>query len=290
MAGVLEFLAGEEKLPPKLTVKRTTNRTQFFLVVRAYRQRLKRTAQFLTAPRDPPNAIRAILEEHSLLGDAGHFHVLEGVTQSFVRGLRPPPGKFILAETEEGELTPESVSQKTKRLGIKVIHRQLGVKNLTLRDTLKQDWLGTTSLEEVETILRRAKVMAWTEADLAEELKGPERVHTLEALKRGDFAPLIEAVARLGPSAWWTSLINTTAETIHYRMLRAGGTPEGKASHELDMSWYRAKTTEAALQVLTEDDLTKITEAIVETDPRVRHKPELIIPLFILNNPIRVRR
>ena len=278
------------KVPPLMTVERTTtSKYLFYLAVRGYGQELNRKPTFLQWSRQDQGLLIGTIEEHSIF-DQDRLLVLEGWPKSTVDALHPPKGDHILAETDKGELKTEPYHPRLRRDILKVLQGQLGMKNLSLRALLKNDWSSMRGYEDYESLLRKAKIMGWDEERIGKELAGTEREPMLVLMKRGRLKQLHEQTKDETPQITMRRLTEALADTIHYRILRRMGLEEQRAARELGAGWKRGQDLETTVKALTPEDTLTMTDRLIKWDPLIQRRPDLGRDLTMFGNPIGVRR
>ena len=301
-ASVLEFLEDQETKrhpPAKVTVNRTTqSKYQFYLVVRHYRKRVRPRPQFFTYNKTEATSVKGLIEEHSVFDEHGAFYVLEGFDRRFVESLSPAPNNYVLAETDDGEYKTLPYNFYSQRRNIlKVLHAQIGLAYsrgdkppLTLSALLKLDWSMMRSYEEYEPILRKAKIMAWGPEELEKILEGKSAGNLVGLMKRGNNKELLSIASQLGYSTFYTYLQSNLADLVHYRALRVMGYDEKKCEREMDLSWKRAQDLEEVNKMMTQEDLAKLVNWVIDTDHLQERSEACHIPILIGRNPIQIRR
>jgi hypothetical protein len=286
------------QVPPVLTVERsTTSKYQFYLTVRHFRQKLRRKPRFFVFSKQEADTAKAIIEEHSVFDMDGAFYVLEGFSRRFVDRLHPAPNTYVLAETDGGELTESYYApyRDSFRAILKVLMEQLHLArtaNWTLSGLLAQDWTGFRTFEQYEPVLRRGMLLQQTEDELGIALNQYSRVDLLELTKRGgqDFKVIMELEAT-APQLAHHQLLTSLSRLLHFRALASLGTDDPKKLSEiLEVSINQVRHLSKSHDILTDDDLQKLTERTIALDPLMFRNPKLGLELFYLNNPISVRR
>lgn len=298
---VPEFLErNPHPLPSLMTVERTkTSSYQFYFLVRHYRKRVDANVHFFTYAKGELGAVKGLIEEHSIFGGRD-LYVLEGFGSKFVDSLVLPSSSIVLAETDGGQLKSVSYSYSGKRAILKTLYKQLGLSYhkdeeghsiLTQRGLISLDWTSLRSYEQYEPLLRKAKIMAWSNEDVEAELFRANQANSLTLIKRGQFKDLFAMAEKYGYSWTYNHVVELLSELIHYRALRVMGYDEKKCAKELgaEARSRRARELEEANQMLTTSDLGELTERVVELDTLVTRNPKLGFSLFVLNAPIRVR-
>lgn len=287
---VLQFLELESGDPPHVTqVKRTTqSKFLFGLVVRHYRRRITPKPSFFTYTRNEANTVKGTIEEHSVFDQDGAFYVLEGFSQEFVEGLHLPPKTYVVAETDGG-LEAELFAPRRKRAILKVLTRQLNI-HLTLRALVGMDWSSLRSYEDYEVLLRRAKLLEWTEERLAEHLKAVEYGDPLTLTKKSDFVTLFGMMDRLGPERLHRRTAESITEQIMLRAYRTMGYDEARLMKVLELEFWRFQQLEETNRLLTADDLLLMAKRLMTLDPLFARNRSLGLSLYFLNAPIRLRK
>jgi len=298
---VPEFLErNPNPLPNLMTVERTkTSSYQFYLLVRHYRKRVDANIHFFTYTKGEFGAVRSLIEEHSVFGGRD-MYVLEGFGSKFIDSLAPPQNTTVLAETDGGLLKAEPYGYKGKRPILKVLYKQLGLNYykdeegrsiLTQRGLISLDWSSLRSYELYEPLLRKAKILTWSNEDVGKELFKSGRGNLLTLIKRGQFKDLFEMAEKYGYSWTYNHVVELLSELIHYRALRVMGYDEGKCARELGANERsrRAQELEEANRMLTLSDLGDLTDRVLDLDSLIMRNPKLGFSLFVLNAPIRVR-
>lgn len=279
---VFEFLGRVgANLPNVTTVERTTNsKYLFYLVVRHYRKRSKGSPQFFTFSKAEAGAVQGTIEEHRIF-EREALYVLEGFSQNFVDRLLLPPDTYVLAETDGGQLTAPLYSYQQRRDILRLLLAQLNV-SLSLRELLKLDWSSMRSYEEYEPLLRKARVMEWTEEDLAAELRILGSGNVLTLMKRRREREILEMTEKYG-SRWMAGhVLSLLTEAIHYRALILMGYDEKKCGREMGLGWRRLKDLEEITKMLTLEDLDRLTERYLQLDHLIQRNPSLGMELFFL--------
>lgn len=285
---ILQFLE-TKRLPKKITVERTQqSKYQFYCVVRQYRLGLNLKPKFFTYSKQEMNAVKSMMEEHSIFEDKS-LYVLEGYSMKFVEEVSLPEGNYLVAETDNGELKAEAYSYRLKRDALKVLTAQMGLK-LSLRALLSLDWSGCRDLADFEVILRKAKVMGWTEEEIGLQLKGMEGGQILPHLKRSQFKEILNLLERYGAQWFQNHLTELLAQIAHYKALRSMGFDEEKAGKDLDVGYGRVKELEEASKLLTDDDLKRMIERLVSFDRLTDRNRQLGLELLLFNAPIRIKK
>lgn len=289
---VLEYIERMTGKPEQiLTVERTSkSKYLFYLLIRAVGKRLRPSPRFFLYEKQKGYAegVKGLIEEHSLFGNE-HFYVLEGFSQAFVDGLNPPPGTYIVAETDGGTLKVENYNLKKRRDILKVLLLLMNM-DLSLRELIKLDWSFAREYEEYEPILTKAKLMRWDVDRIAEELKEFEQGNILTLIKRSDFKPVFDMMRRNGATWMHNRIIQHLGELIHYRSLRLMGFEEERAAKEIDVGYRRRAELEDAMKMLTGDDIKKMVERVVNLDYLLMGQKELGLQLLLLNAPIRIKK
>lgn len=303
MKTVPEFIEESKgSLPPLMTVERSTQSKYMFLsLVRHFRKRVKPAPVFLTYTKADQENIKATIEEHSAILAPANFYVLEGFSLRFVEGLRTPPDTYILAETDNGELKVPPYSYKQTRDLLRMLYSQLnmassktdaGTPCLQLRDLVQQDWSQFRSYEEFEPLLRKAKILHWTAADLEKSLAVSKSGNLLTLIKRGQDFDTAVLAEKYGVRWAIKHLMESTADLTHYRALRLMGYDESKCGKEMgqETSYKKLKEMEEANQMLTAQDLETLTSRILDLDRLSLSRPDLAYVLLTMNSGISVRR
>ena len=298
---VSEFLErNPHPLPNLMTVERTkTSSYQFYFLVRHYRKRVDANIHFFTYAKGELGTVRGSIEEHSIFGGRD-LYVLEGFGSKFVDSLVLPSSNIVLAETDGGQLKSVPYSYSGKRAILKTLYKQLGLNYhkdeegksiLTQRGLIKLDWTSLRNYEQYEPLLRKAKIMAWSNKDVEAELFHANQANSLTLIKRGQFKDLFAMAEKYGYSWTYNHVVEVLSELIHYRALRVMGYDEAKCAKELgaEARSRRARELEEANQMLTTADLGEMAERVVDLDYLVTKNPKLGFSLFVLNAPIRVR-
>lgn len=289
MTNVFEFLETVKELPLVVTVERTSfSKYCFFLVVRHYRKKLRRTPQFVMAVKGELPKVKASMEEHSLWGDRPLF-VLEGFPKDFVDRLNLPDGTYVVAETNLGELKATRWRYKDRRDTLKILTAQLGG-TWSLRELIKLDWSGIKDFDEVERLLRKGRIMEWTEPELGAELETVRWGNILERLKRSQFQEIFQMMGKYGPS--WTAghIIATVGDLVTFKALENMGLPHQDIVKQMDLGPGQRVNLQEAAASHTMDDLRKLAQRLVDLHWLMTRSPRLGLELFLLNAPTRVRK
>jgi len=285
---VLEFCEETKILPPLVTVTRTTtSKYLFYLLVRHYRQKLKKRPEFLVYTKDKSHGIKSQVEEHSVLDEGQSLYVLEGFPKTFVNSLQPPTGTYILAETDDGEIEAPPYSFKMKRDILKILLLHLEVK-LSLRGLLKLDWSKCRDYADYEVLLRRAKLLNWTEEDLEMRIqeREEERESILLLLKRNQKSKLLDLLQRYGPTWMLNQLTEGVVRTAHYKALKLMGYEPDRVAREMEVGWYQAKELEEAASSLTKEDLSILASRLIKLDRMAHRNRAMAVELLLLNTSI----
>jgi len=289
---VLEFLdriVTDKMLPSTITVERTMNsKYLFYSLVRHYRRLTSIQPRFFVYSRAEANAVKGLIEEHSLFNKS-QLIILEGFSKAFTDSLAPPEGVYIVSETNDGQLMPESFSPRHKRLILKALQKSLAVR-VSARDLINLDWSSLSSFEDFEVFLRRAKIFDWSAEDIEKNLQALQSGNILMMLKRASWEDLLALGNRYSLPWVYRQVQELLSQLISYKALRAMNVDEQKIQRDLDLSWYRAKELEEAHQVLTMEEVRVLSQRVVSLDFLSTFKPDVGIPIFLLNNPIALRR
>jgi hypothetical protein len=299
------------KVPQILTVERTTeSKYQFLLLVQAVKKKLRVKPTFITfeARKNFSERVKGMLEEYSLFREmtpTDQLYVLEGFAGSFVARLDLPPGIYVIAEVDDGQLKTEGFGRAynkrrdiLKALTITVDTPRIlapgstGKFNLSysLRELVKLDWSGVSRFEDFEPVLRKAQVMGWTEEEIGKSLETSDRGNLLTLIKRSDLKPVFDMIEKRGYLQIYSQLIQNLAEVIHYRSLRLMGLDEARVKREMDLRDWRANELEEVAKMITAEDLRLMAERVVKLDPLVQKLGPIGLQILILNSPIRVKR
>lgn len=285
---VLEYIA-EGSLLATITVERTTfSKNLFYCLVRHYHQRTPTVPRFFTYAKQVQDALKAELEEHSIFTD-GELFVLEGFSKESVDALRVPVGTYVVAETDAGELRVDAFRYQEKKLGVRVLSKQLGLR-LPVRELAALDWSGCEGFEEMEQVLRRAKVMEWTVQELDEFLKGGASVELLDGIKRSQFRQLYDLKERYGTQWMVTGLTRVIGQVALLRALRSLASTEERMVKVMSVSKWRLGKLQQMADSVTDTDLVKLAEQLVKLDRLLLRNVDTGLDLLLLNSPIRVTR
>lgn len=255
---VLEFLV-ETNRPAKITIKRTTqSKYLYYLVLRDYRRKFGVRPQFLNYSKDQELAIKSMIEEHSIFA-TNRLLALEGFPNSFVNKVGINEDTRIVAETDAGELEADTNILRDPRGLLKVLVKHIGG-DWSVRELLKVDWTTLKGMEEIEPILRRAKILGWNEEEIAKSVKGQDYKELLQDLKRGKMKDLCQEIDKHGPQAMASRLTRLISQTMHTKILHAMGVDTMRIEKELGTSRGRTRELEEAAKALTPSDLTQLAE------------------------------
>lgn len=297
---VLHYIEHLTKVPPVITLKRTTrSKYQFHLLVRAVAKKLGLKPRFTDyeGQKAYQDTVKASIEEHNLF-ESRHLHVLEGFSLNFVSRLSPPPGSYIVAETDDGELETELYRIGRKRDILKVLMMILGMElrvepspELSLRALNNLDWSFAKDFEDYEPILLKGWVMKWTPDQIKEkELIELDQGNLLTLIKRSDFGPLFDMASKFGEKWVSNRITDQLAQLIYYRSLRQMMYDEKRAAEAVGVGKWRAEEIEAASKMLTQQDVHQMAQRLVSLDFLTMTKPGIGLQLLVLNAPIRVKR
>lgn len=284
---VLEFLVETDR-PQKVTIKRTTqSKYLYYLVLRDYRKKYGVRPIFLNYAKDQEMAFRSMIEEHSIFSTK-RLIALEGFPNAFIRRVGLNDDTRVIAETDAGELEADTNILRDPRNLLKVLMKQMDG-DWSVRELLKVDWSALRGVEDVEPLLRRAKILGWTEEDISKNVKGQDYKELLQDLKRGKMKELCSEIDRHGPIAMISRLTRLISQTMHTKVLHSMGVDSMRVEKELGTSRGRTRELEEAAKALTNADLTSLAERLVYMDGFMRRRPKMGIELYLLNNPIKIR-
>jgi hypothetical protein len=233
-----------------------------------------------------------------LLGGTG-LYVLEGFPAAFVRGLHAPDGTYVVAETEEG-LDITSFNQRRNRRNhlLKILQQQLRL-SLKTSKVPNTAWFGLTRDEDFESVLRRARLMEWSEEELTAFLQdsdlGEHLLELLKTSKNEDLVKILNMIDRLGPELVHFRLTQLLGQLIHLRALRTMGYEDQRSQKEMGLSDEREisprmKELQKTADMMTAEDLQKMVERTINLDELLMRNRPLGLSLLLLNAPIRLRR
>jgi len=286
---VLSFLEHFKMTPRVCTVDRTNHsKYLFYLIVRHYRRRFKGHMIFSSYSKGSVSMVKGQIEEHSLWpGDS--LYVLEGYNQNFVDKLELPQNAYVLAETDGGNLKADVYLYWKKRDILKVLQMHLRLNNLSLRKLLELDWSGMQGYEDYEIILRKTKIMGWSEVELGERLQNIGRINLLTSLKKSSFKEIFDMIESQGPRWVQRRITTQLSDLMYYRALKLMGHDEIRIARSLDFSYTRVRELEAMSKMLTAEDMKLLAERLVAMDNLIERNSYLGISLFLLNAPIQVK-
>ena len=276
-------------LPHKLTVTRTkTSKYQLYLMIREYRKKLGVRPKFITYTKEILNETKGRIEEHSIFETGTQLYVLEGFNKRFVSQLATPQEVYVLAETDEGDLTTKLEARyRVKRDVLKILIGQLN-SPLKLRNLLKLDW--DLMPEDFEPVLRRAKIMGWTEEQIGEYLESGQEGNLMSLLMRGNQKELLEVAESIGYDNAWRRMIIRVTETVHFKALSQMGNEPQRIGRELGLGYLRLQETEEAARMWNGDDLETVARRLVDLDRLATSHPEEALALLIGNSGVGMKR
>jgi len=275
--------------PHKLTVTRSkTSKYQFYLLIRAYRKKIKTRPRFITYSKEIVNETKGRIEEHSLFESGTILYVLEGFSKRFVSRLSTPEDVYVLGETDEGELdTKLDAKYRVKRDMLKVLIDQLGV-SLKLRNLLKLDW--DMNPEDFEPIIRRAKILGWDESNIEEFLQTSYEGNLMSLFMRGKQKEFLQVAETIGYDVAWRRMISRVVETVHYRALHQMGNEPLRIGKELGLGYRRLEETEESARMWNGDDLERVAQRMINLDRVALAHPEEALTILICNSGVGMKR
>jgi len=290
---VLNFLERTKILPNRLTVERTTrSKYQFYLVVRAYRRKLKLRPQFLEYKKSDVNRIKGLIEEYALPAfPTQNLFVLEGFNSGFVDSLRPPRETWILAETDAGEILTPRYERRYRRDILAVLMEQFSLKGqVTLTDLKRLDWTQCKSYEDFEPPLRLTRIMGWDGDQLQKYLVDYEQGNLLTEIKRAEYGGTFALIEKFSARMVYNRLILRVGQLGHFKALASMGWEESRIARELGFNYWEGKELAEAHQMITGEELTQLMDRIIRLDRLCTRSPVLGLELLVLNAPFRMRR
>jgi len=262
---ILEFLE-EGSFPQRITIERTnTTKYLFYLVVRAYHIKFGLQPTIYSYSKKTANTHRSTMEEHSFWNWFNLF-VLEGFSKTFVDRVQlPNAATKIVAETDHGELTEDRLDKVGRRGILKILSQQMGL-SYSLRALLKLDWTSMTHFGEFEVVLRRAKILGWTEEQIGDYLLRESQKNLLTLLKRGKYAEILDVGEKKGYEYLKMQLTRWASQLMHFKALKVMGTDDRRIQDEVRIGWGRLKELEEAGRMYSDQDLTKLAKALVAYD------------------------
>ena len=288
---VFDFLEGNPKpIPARVTIARTTQSKYLTLaVVRRWRKRTRRTPQFFTYSKAEAPAVQSSIEEHSVFQDETGLIVLEGFSKAFVDRLVIPAGRYVIAETDGGELEAPPYRFRNRRDVLRYLSTELRL-GYSLRALIKMDWSGMRGYEDYETFLRKAKLLEWDEEEVARQLEATATTEILIDLKKGVHQTLLELAGRYADRWIYTRTTELLTDLMHWKAYAAMGYEGRRIQQEMDLSWYKAKELEEAARMWSIDDLKVMADRILDYDLLVQRRGRLAAELFLLRAPVSVQR
>jgi len=275
--------------PHKMTVSRgKSSKYQFYLLVRAYRKKIKARIHFVTYSKDVVNETKGRIEEHSIFDSGVVLYVLEGFNKRFVSGLAIPTETYVLAETDEGELSTKlGARYRVKRDVLKVLIGQMG-SSLGLRGLLKLDW--DMEPEDFEPVLRRAKILGWDEENVADYLQESYEGNLMSLFMRGKHKELLLVARTIGFDVAWRRVIIRLTEIVHFKALYQMGNDPQRIGKELALGYRRLEETEESARMWNGDDLEVVARRLVYLDRMAMSHPEAALTLLVANSGVGMKR
>lgn len=288
---VLEFLEeARVPLPKVITVDRAmSSKYLFYLLVRFYRKRLARRPQFIAYTKSTAQAVKSQMEEHSVFGDAV-FYVLEGFADAFVASLSLPADAYVVAETDGGDLKAPVYNYRMRRDILKVLLQELRIKNLSLRPLVALDWSSCRDYGDYEVMLRKAKVMEWSEEEIGNQLVQFHSGPVLTMTKRSQFREVFSMIEKYGANWMVGHIQEVLMQTVHLKALKLLGYDEERATRELEVGYLRMQELEETARTLSREELIELAERLVKLDRLLVRNRDLGVGLLLLNAPIRISR
>jgi hypothetical protein len=288
---VLRYLEDLGKiLPVCVTIQRTkTSRYQFYLAVRHWRKALGVRPIFVSWSKSDAARVAGTLEEFSVWGEKS-FYVLEGFTETFVRDLRPAPGVYVLAETENAEVGVERYTYRSRRDILKILMRQLNIKGLSLRALLAKDWSAMSDFEDFEGFFRMARLMKWDVDQIGVQLEVRQRGNLLVLLKKGNLKELLELLDQKGPNWICRVLENSLGEVARFKAMQEMGWRDERVAREMGLGYYRAREVEGASSMLTFPEMEELVRGLVKWDSLMSRHLKTGLEMLLMKPGIGVRR
>jgi len=288
---VLDYIETTSRvnLKQKITVKRTqTSKYLFYLLVRQYRIETRKKPHFIAYQKTEASAVKGLLEEISLFGNDEMF-VLEGFPLAFIETLHLPPGVYVLAEVDDGELDTPAYSYRQRRGILKVLLTQLGLK-VSLRDLLSLDWGSVRDYSEVEVILRKATAAGWGLEGIQKSLQEDSTGNILLMLKKGNLPELLRLKSKYSDNWFNRNASKIIPQLATYRALVTMGQSPTNIAETLGISTYKLRELEEASKAVTMNDLKVLGERVLALDRMSMKWPGPASDLLIMKSGISLKR
>lgn len=285
---VFEFMETVRDLPQVATIDRTNNsRYPFWLLVRHYRQLTGKKPKCFVFSKNEANGLKGAMEEYSLLGQ--DFYVLEGYREDFIRRINLPKGVYCVAETDDGTLSIPPYTQKTKKDILKTLIRQLDL-NMGIRDLSSLDWTTCRDYPDFEIILRRAKILKWSEENIEEELNRLSYGHVLVDMKKANYKSVVSLVDRYGPLWMWSYLTGLVVDLIQLKSLKLMGYEDERITREMDLSRGRSTELFESHKTLTREEIISLGAKLFKYDLLFQRDKNLAMNLVLFSGITAVAR
>lgn len=296
---VLKFVEtnmGPRKVLPQVcTVTRTTrSKYLFYLAVRLYRKKLKLDPIFWTYTKQDAGRFRASIEESNVFNafsseQKSRLFVLEGFPHKLIKAITVPEGTYICAEVDEGELDAPVYRYKNRRDILTVLVGLFKMKSISSKRALiGKDWTSLRSYEEIESLMRKAKIMSWNEDEIGDSLGRIQTGNLLASLKSAKIEEILGMIEKYGVAWGYNHIVSSLVELIQFKCLKGMGYDEKRCMKEMDLSWYRMEDLRKSDQMLTMEEVTILSKRVVGFHSLCQRNPSLGLELFILNSPVRV--
>lgn len=265
---VLDFLESHRKkdtLPNKITIQRTVDSKYWlYLMLRAYKRLLNIPATVVTPKKEDLASYAAAYSEVSLLG-GNTLVMFEGTPKGFSNTINPTGGDYVIADSEDGELTiPVNIRRYYKGL-VRELRHILDLTSLGRDIYSEVEWGAAQTPDEIESLLWKARWADWGVADLTNQLEGGSWISLIPLMKKGRNKELLAALDYYGDRVF-SEVIRQLTQVIEFKVLRQRGLEGYVIATMMGITKNRVELLGEAANVTDFRDLLILSERVVALD------------------------